>query len=167
MASVVTSHEIGTNGEGSRGTGPGRARLNGLAGVGSLLVWRGQHGQVLALAGSWRLELNGGDGAATLEDLRRAMQEGRSVRFEGRLLDPGRAGAAAPDGAGGGADAAAPAGAEAADGVGAAFATPVDTTVRISSIGTYRYLLHPRDPESPAVDVTMVNFRPVDDGLVS
>lgn len=143
MTSVNTSPNVGVsgsegNGPGSNGAAPGGARLAGQTGVGSLRVWRGQHGQVLGFAGSWRRELSSSNGAADLEALRAAHADNRTVRFQGSLEDPGK------------------------DEV-----TPVDAEVRISSIGTYRYLLNPGDPGSKSVDVTLINFLPVQDLLAS
>lgn len=143
MASVTTSPSVGVNGKASNGPGgngaaPVDARLAGQSGVGTLRVWRGQHGQVLGYAGSWRLELSETNGVASLDALRAAHADGRTVRFQGSLDDPGKGEAGA-----------------------------VDAEVRISSIGTYQYQLSPGDPNSKTVDVTLVNFIPVQDPVAS
>ena len=118
-----------------RSDGPiGEARLVGHPGVGVLQVWRGQHGQALEYAGTWRHDLEDPAGAGEREDFERAMREGRAVPFEGRLYDPGQ-----PEKA------------------------TIHTSVRISSIGEYAYRVRPDDPQSATVQVMMVNFRPVDE----
>lgn len=114
-----------------------RCRLGGRAGVGSLKVWRGQHGQILSVAGSWRPELDGVAAPGGYEELRASLADGGPVRFEGPLDDAGGNG---PD--------------------------SVTAQVRISSIGTYRYVVNPNEANSPVLDVTIVNFRPLDDALV-
>lgn len=138
MASVIGSQEATTGVRASNAGAPERCVLNGRSGVGALQVWRGQHGQVLGVSGSWRLELDGSAAPPALDELRSALSEGRAVRFEGRLEDAGRSESGS-----------------------------VTAEVRLSSIGTYRYVLHPNDGDSPTVDVTIVNFRPVDANLVS
>lgn len=112
----------------------GRATLVGHPGVGVLQVWRGQHGQKLEYAGTWRRELD--DGAVTddRQEFEQAMRAGQAVRFEGVLDDPGQ-----PE------------------------RDSVAADVLISSISSYAYLVDPEDPRSRRVDVTLVNFRPVEE----
>lgn len=108
------------------------ARLVGHPGVGVLQVWRGQHGQALEYAGTWRHELREPAGESERRELERAMREGTPVPFDGSFDDPGQ-----PDKA------------------------SVHADVRISSIGEYSYLVRPDDPNSETVQVVLVNFRPV------
>jgi hypothetical protein len=108
------------------------ARLVGHPGVGVLQVWRGQHGQALEYAGTWRHELREPAGESERRDLERAMREGRAVPFDGRFDDPGQPQKAS-----------------------------VHADVRISSIGEYLYRVEPDDPDSETVPVVLVNFRPV------
>lgn len=110
----------------------GRSRLIGHRGVGVLQVWRGQHGQTLEVAGSWRHELDDPEDAGELEALQGALRDGRAVRFEGRLSDPGH-----PE------------------------RDTVSVEVRISSMSEFDYVVEPEDPRSPTVHVRLVNFRPV------
>lgn len=117
----------------TRGFGHGsEARLVGHPGVGVLQVWRGQHGQALEYAGTWRHELRDPADESERRDLERAMREGRPLPFDGRLDDPGQPQKAS-----------------------------VHADVRISSIGEYLYRVDPDDPDSETVPVVLVNFRPV------
>lgn len=118
---------------GARASGHvGSSRLIHRSGIGVLQVWRGQHGQKLQYVGSWRHELNDPEDAGEREELDRAMREGRSVRFEGLLDDPGQPGR-----------------------------ETVSTDVRISSMSEFEYVVEPDDPHSATVKVRLVNFRPV------
>lgn len=120
-------------------TGPhgghiGRARIDGRPGIGVLQVWRGQHGQKLEYAGTWRHDLEDAPQDGEREAFERALREGRTLRFEGRLDDPGQ-----PE------------------------KETVTAQVRISSLSEYAYVVDPDDPRSPTVRVTLVNFRPVEE----
>jgi len=129
------AREPGTKAVGGtvRSDGPiGESRLVGHPGVGVLQVWRGRHGQALEYAGTWRHDLEDPAGAGEREDFERAMREGRAVPFDGRFDDPGQPQKAR-----------------------------VQADVRISSIGEYLYRVEPDDPDSEAVRVVLVNFRPV------
>ena len=131
---ALESGTMAVNGKARSGGPIGEARLVGHPGVGVLQVWRGQHGQALDVAGTWRHDLHDQAGAGEREDLERALREGRPVPYEGTLYDPGQ-----PEKA------------------------TIRTSVRISSIGEYAYLVEPEDPQSATVQVVLVNFRPVDD----
>ncbi len=98
-----------------------------------LQVWRDRHGQPLEYAGTWRHDLQDPAGAEERGELERAMREGSAVPFEGTLSDPGR-----PE------------------------QGSIRTSVRISSMGEYAYLMDPDDPQSVTVQVMLVNFRPAD-----
>lgn len=112
----------------------GQARIDGHLGLGVLQVWRGQHGQKLQYAGTWRHDLKDAPQDGEREAFEQALQEGRALRFEGAFDDPGQPGK-----------------------------VTVTTEVRISSLSDYAYLVDPDDPRSPTVSVTVVNFRPVDE----
>lgn len=132
---VGSNGKIASNGKAAASAAANaRARLAGRPGVGTLQVWRGQHGQKLEYAGTWRRELEDGAADTDLEEFGSAFREGRALRFEGRLDDPAR-----PE-----------------DG-------DVSTDVKISSISRYAYRIDPKDPASATVEVVLVNFRPVDE----
>lgn len=112
----------------------GEARLADRPGAGTLQVWRGQRGETLEYAGTWRRGLERGADPADVEALEKARREGRTVRFEGRLDDPEQP-----------------------------RRKEVAVPVEIRSLGRYPYVLDPSDPSSPTVDVLLVNFRPVEE----
>ena len=87
----------------------GDATLGGVRGVGTLQIVRGtRNDKILDIVGTWRLEDEnaGGD----VSEIHKAHEEGRAVRYTGRLDDPDY-----PD------------------------IKEVDTEVRITSIQTYHY----------------------------
>ena len=70
--------------EATQGAKVGQARLEGVAGIGTLQVMRDREGHVLHVEGTWRPEDDGVDATA----IDSALAAGRALRYEGRLDDP-------------------------------------------------------------------------------
>lgn len=68
----------------TQGASTGRAELAGIAGEGTLQVWRGQKQDVIRILGTWRIE-NDEEAVATLQQ---ALDDSSPVPFEGPLDDP-------------------------------------------------------------------------------
>ena len=68
----------------------GKARLGGQEGVGTLQVVRGRNQEILEIKGTWRSSDDSVQDDGALAQLCEAFEEGRSVRYQGPLVDPER-----------------------------------------------------------------------------
>ena len=68
----------------------GKARLGGQEGVGTLQVVRGRNQEILEIKGTWRSTDDSAQDDGALAQLCEAFAEGRSVRYQGPLVDPER-----------------------------------------------------------------------------